>query len=306
MMRAPWMVLAALVSACASAPSEKPALDLAPFTSFDTAAFPGAARVLTGFAPPDDDPAMRIGDAALLGLELHSDGSVERQLLLLEVHVLPLADGGSGGAPVRLEATTDTTMTLEIPTGSEPRLERRTWTVHPVDVRMSRHDADGTLRSESIARLYEEMLATGWWPNTTWGWPRGWHLAHALSLSLQELATTDAVLHDLLFRVVDRPSVWSIATHLGIKVSMVWELAMGEPPRRVAFAGLAAEVGHASCDLRVNGSTAAWLDLFVAQPKGATMVCGGLVGAIARHPTKPGRMAVVRLLATRRAPPPPG
>jgi len=56
-------------------------------------------------------------------------------------------------------------------------------------------------------------------------------------------------------------------------------------PIRVDVPWFAGEVRCGQMDLCING---------------ATMACGGLVGAIARHPTEPGRLAVLRLLATRR------
>src|SRR5690349_7292674 len=104
---------------------------------------------------------MRVGDAALLGLEIRRGGTVERQLLLLEVRALPVTTGANG-APVRLATSVDTKVTLD--TDLDPTVEQRTWTLHPIDVRLARYDADGTLRAESTARLHEEALANGWWP----------------------------------------------------------------------------------------------------------------------------------------------
>jgi hypothetical protein len=131
-------------------------------------------------------------------------------------------------------------------------------------------------------------------------------MAFALTMSLQELAVRDAVLQELVFRVVDEPSLWSVATHLGVNVQLRW----GDdryPPRTVAIdhaPELGDEVRSAMFELRVNGDSAAWVTLLVGKPRGAMRACGGLIGAIAQHPADPERLAVVRLLATRRGPAP--
>lgn len=114
----------------------------------------------------------------------------------------------------------------------------------------------------------------------------------------------DPNLKELLFRIVDAPSVWSIVTSFGVALNLAWAIPPG--PMRADVPWFAGEVRRAQMTMRINGTIAAWVDLFVARPDGATRVCGGLVGAIARHPTERGRMAIVRLLATRRGPPPPG
>ena len=78
------LVVASFAAGCAVPPPPRPPFVLEPFTALRPEHFPGAPSVLSGFAAEDETP-MRIGDAALLGLEVHRDGSIERQLLLLEV-----------------------------------------------------------------------------------------------------------------------------------------------------------------------------------------------------------------------------
>jgi hypothetical protein len=305
------VALAGLAAACAGPAPVPPPFDLAPFTACDPAAFPGAAAVLAGFAAPDDDPAMRIGDAALLGIELHRDGTVERQLLLLEVVDLhwrvpdEVRIGGvvqpdGGGVRVRRRQGFRVTSTGVEGTGSGP--QTRDHLIQPVDVRLTRTVADDRAEAtaedaaatSTVATLYEEPLAVGWWPYAApavdSSQPQRVDAARlhaldhafALTMSMQALAENDPVLQALLFRVVDPPSLWSVVT---------------------SFAGIADEVRPARLELRVNDATAAWATLLVARPRDATRVCGGLVGAIVQHPSDPGRRAVVRLLATRRGAP---
>jgi len=304
------------LAACSSAPPPPPpALDLAPFTALEPSNFPGAAAVLTGFAPTDDDPAMRAGDAALLGLELHRGGAVERQLVLLEVARIPrepvhgvTIDGvpqpDHAGVFFRPSRTFSVTWTRTDSTpGSTPKVERRSHRVHPLEMRLQRLDSWGRLLRTSEATLYEEPLATGFVPYAHRdAQPPASDLAFALTMSLQELATNDDVLQDLLFRIVERPSLWSIATNLGVHVTMTWGTVASDEPT-IVVPEFPDEVRRASLELAVNGSTAAWVTLLAAAPTSSTRACGGLVGAIAQHPTEAGRFAVVRLLATRRGAP---
>jgi len=310
------LVVASLAMGCA-APPPRPPLVLEPFTALRPEDFPGAPSVLSGFATEDGSTPMRIGDAALLGLEVHRDGWIERQLLLLEVadlHWRPaqgvvingVARPDGGGVKVRPSHTFTITWTTRpaADADAEPEVEQRSHAVNPVDVRLTRLDAAGRSLGTSVATLYEQPLATGWWPYTQ---PVRDVVAHdhafALTMSMQELAARDAVLQDLLFRVVDTPSLWSIATHLGVGVVVKWK-ATNPPPAPVAVDGFAGEVRTWPFELQVNGDTASWVTMLVSQPHSGTRVCGGLVGAIAQHPTDPRRLAVVRLLAMRRGPAP--
>lgn len=294
--------LALLAAACAGAPPARPPLELAPFTVLRAENFPGAKSVLAGFAAADDDPRMRVGDAALLGLELHRVDTIERLLLLLEVAEIPKQRDATG-ASVRPSTRVTITSTHKPTDGGEPTTEDRHHDVHPITVRLSRFDAAGSPLRTSQATLYEEPLAFGWWPYTQPASDaHGEDYAFALTMSLQELASRDPVLQDLLFRVVDEPSLWSVAAHLGVQVTLAWE-ASGRAHDAVPVDGFAGEVRPASLELRVNGSTASWVTMLVTKPNGASRACGGLVGAIAQHPNEPGRLAVVRLLATRRGAP---
>ena len=310
-----------LAGACASPPPTRPPLELAPFLTLRAEHFPGAANVLTGFAAPDDDPQLRVGDAALLGLEVHRGSHSERLLLLLEVVDLGwknatnvTIDGVSQQAPASFRYRPAQSFTVTTtrsggppPDGTPAEPDVRTHTVHPVQLRLQRSDAAGTPQRTSTITLFEEPLATGWWPYTQQGaTPRDRDMAFALTMSLQELAGRDPVLQELLFRVVDEPSLWSVATHLGVNVVMRWDDAR-HPPRTVAVEhdrALGDEVRSTMIDLVVNGDSAAWVTLLVARPHSGSRACGGLVGAIAQHASESDRLAVVRLLATRRGPAP--
>ena len=306
--------VAGVVCTACSAPS--PALQPPPLPDVHVESFPGAAGVLAGFAPDDDEP-MRVGDAALLGLEIHRDGAIDRQLLLIEVAdlkwIVPEAVR-IDGAPQPVDVTrvrllrqftvnaSRQTLTEGAPDG-QPVVERRTLSVTPIDVRLTRFDAAGRPLAASVATLYEEPLSTGFWPYASSdGDVVASDYAIVLTISMQELAANDEVLQDLLFRVVDPPSVWSIATHLGVELTLRWQPgdARAAP---VVVAGFAGELRKTSLELVVNGNVATSVTMLVTRPGASLRACGGLVGAVAQHPSDEGRFAVVRLLATRRGAP---
>jgi hypothetical protein len=306
--RAPAAVPALLLlAACAGAPAEitrRWPFDATPLMELGVEDFPGAGKVLSGFAPPDDDPAMRVGDAALLGLEITNGDTVDRVLLLLEVSSLLLdaAVKEDTGEPTRPSFTATQTFRMWNPSTkslSEPETEKVD--VHPVQVELTRFDAAGQSQQLSRVLLFEEPLATGLWPDAdSTASRRDQTLCATLTRTVQGLVNDDAVLQDLLFCVVDKPSLWSIVKFGGVGVVLIF-LSRTEP-EPVELAGATTSSRRVALEVNINAEPGLWVDLAVSKPNGATMVCGGLIGAIARHPNDPRRSAVVRLLGTRRGP----
>ena len=215
-------------------------------------------------------------------------------MLRLEVTSIPHWEYTAGSLTMKGRPSSIATIS---PGPDEPE---RQYKILPVTMQLDRLDADGRCLATSTAEMFEEPLRTGFWPYAL-AEPDDvdLDLAFALTMTLQRLATADPVLQDLLFRIVDRPSLWSVATHLGVTVAMRWGADASpidpQPP-------LTAPLRCTTLELKINGDTASWVDMVVAQTSTTSAACGGLVGAIARHPTEPGRSAVVRLLATRRGP----
>lgn len=292
-----WLPLVG-ATAC-SVVHERTSADLTAVTELRAADFPGADTILRGFAPPDDDPALRVGDAALFGLALTNGGEVQRQLLLLEVTQLDSASAKFADHAITLRPTTEAIVTT---TGSDGTVKRETLTLHDVGVSLRRFDAAGRQLASAGLVLYEEALCTGFWPDADPAASRRDRLlASVLAVSLQNLANGEPTLQQLLFTVVDPPGLWSIATHLGVHVGL--RTGFGDPdaaPPPLLPAATGAEVRRSPMDVAINGSDALWADLLVVRPRGATMVAGGLVAAIARNPRDPGRTATIALLATRR------
>lgn len=293
-------LLPLLLTACATAPVPRPQPTTDPVLALAAADFPGAPSLLHGVDALDDDAAMRPGDAALFALEFTRGTTIERQLLLLEVHALPVATVQVGAQQHVAAKGHDIKLTT---TSSDGTTSVRDYRLRDVDVRFRRFTADGQPLADATATLFVEALRAGWWPDTAPGAARRDNdLATVLTLSLQSLANSEPTLQELLFLVVDRPSLLSIAGHLGVKVVVrsTVDQAQSFLPPLAAASGQPVRV-H-SIDLDVNGAQALFADLLVVEPRAATMLCGGLVGAVARHPTAPDRRVVARLLATRRAP----
>ncbi len=289
-------------ASCATPSAPLPDVDFAPVFAMQPEDF-SRPPIPLAFAAADDGP-MRIGDAALLGVEIHRDGAIERQTLLLEVADIPRlgAHGRAGRVTQTFTITTTHTTVHDAEPTEQPRQwsESKQYSVSQIGMRLSRRAADGSVIASSETMLFEEPLRTGWWPYTLPEPPkRGNDLAFALTLSLQELATSDPLLEELLFRVVDKPGLLSIAANFGVKVVVGWTNE-GAPPRKVDVPWFAGEVRNTRCNLRVQGDAAACIDMLVANPRGAHAAGAGLVGLVARHPIDKGRYAVVRLLATRR------
>jgi hypothetical protein len=302
------VVFFALLASCANAPIVRGEPDTQPLAALDPEFFPGARAILEGMAPVDaEDPDLRVGDAALFALEFRRGSEIRRQLMLLEVVGLPSFDIEVEGKSFRARRISQFRVTQRRE-GEEPKVTELQ--LRDVLVRMRRFEADGEEIASVDAVLYEEALAAGWWPDTD---PRSseeeGRLSSVFALTLQNLVNDEPKLRELLFLVVDPPSLWSLATNLGARVvlhsrsirSVEAEAADGEEDAERGDPVEDETRSHVT-DISVNGKAALFVDLQIVRPRGATMLSGGLVGAVARHPSDPERTAVVRLLATRRGP----
>jgi hypothetical protein len=299
MSRAP--ALAALLAACAAAPGPRPALDLSPLAMIEHATFAGREAILGGFDAPSPAADWRVGDSALFGLEVHRGASVERRLLRLRVARrtgrprIDLRDGRflEGHQTVR------TNVSLRRADG---HATGHTLSLTPIEVQVTHFDADGTERSGSSVELYEELLATGLHPLASGTDEARQIEASLLLFMLQRLGTADPTLGELLFTVVERPSILSVLWHFGVDVRLVGH--EGRPGTSPAGVPDARDVAVLPLDVLVNGSPALHADIVVAPPRHPYAVTGGVLGAVVRHASDPRRVAVLRLLAARRGPPP--
>jgi hypothetical protein len=294
------------------------------------AEFPGAAALLSGFDAATDSGAWETGDRLLFGLRLRKRGEEHRWLMQLEVEFgqAPMrvtATPADGGDPVRFDE-----LQIDLPRGSW------SWTIDingrkhehvltsalcPVKVRV--FDAGGGELGHSSIHLPADLLARGMLEavdvekaaareRTAGSAPpdpeslvaRVLRSVEAIiaAMSLLNVVQEDDLLADYFWQVVEKPSLWSVVTSLGVKatLSMPFEdsaEAASLPP------SLPPQPRAAVIPLRidVNGSPALFADVLATDPRRPLSLCGGMVAASAHHPTDSSVHFDVVLLAARLA-----
>ncbi|MCA8964910.1 MAG: hypothetical protein H6838_11270 [Planctomycetes bacterium] len=287
-----------LVSACAGAPN----VNLAPGPASLTAAeFPGAARLLDGFSPFTFASEWVPGDTVLYGLRLRRGDQQQRWLLRLH-----LDEVDAGGAPLRWD--------LQVNGGLqrfESALSRVTATVA---------DADGNVLGGSRPQMPRDFLARGFAPaceqvrayredhpeaEAGQGFYEGVDarlLAEAVvsAMALLDTVRNDPLLSPILWQVVQRPSLLSVIGNLGVSVVVQPRFLRATetvPPISEMPHGA---VWRVPIDLFVNDAPALVAELVVGTSLPPFGVGGGILAAIARHPSDPEVEFEVLLLAARR------
>lgn len=293
-----------LLTACAGAPQ----VTLSPgAASLAAAEFPGAARLLDGFSPFTFASEWVPGDTVLYGLRLRRGATQQRWLLRLR---LDEVDVDVDAAPLRWDLQVN---------GEMQRFE----SVHS-RVTATVADADGNVLGSSRPRMPRDFLARGFAPaceqvrayreahpdlDTAQGFYDGVDarlLAEAVvsAMALLDTVRNDPLLSPILWQVVRRPSLLSVLGNLGVSVVVqprFLRATQTVPP--------IAEMPHGAVwrvpiDLLVNDSPALVAELVVGTSRPPFGVGGGILGAIARHPSDPDVEFEVLLLAARRGVPP--
>lgn len=300
---------ACLLAACSSPPRPPTGAptprDLAVFETFDTTQFPGAEKLLAGFVTPEEPNPFRVGDAVLFGLVVGDGTEQVRRLLRLEVRDLMTKTFEiDGERPLRSTFRPRHTARVQLtrpPTeGAEQvgEVEAQDIELTPIQLELSLYDEHGAELSRSRAVLYDELLLRGLWPiaRETYESKDGF-LPMVLLHTLQRLGADDEVLSDLLFTVVEKPSLFSVLIRFGVEVVAATQQGSEGPTVRLGDREVRCNV--LPMDLDVNGSRALSVHLFCTEPRMPDAVGAGIVGALARHPSEP-RFAAIRLMGTRR------
>lgn len=309
-------VVPAMLGACVGTPEPDlvtPAatLHLAP------GGFPGAGKLLSGFSPRTKDPTWQKGDAALFGLELTKGEQVHRWLLHLEV--LDLAriagtdnHGNHFDLPILHERSSwGYTSTIR----GEPRQLTVQSDMREVAVRVC--DADGAELGRSQVKLPIDLMTHGLTAAIACAlehYRRDPEFAKfedvaevqpmveglVALIALLNVVQNDHVLEDYFWEVVQKPSLWSVVTSLGVSASITGELQKSVPatdmPHHMTD-GYPAFVMPLRVD--VNDAPALLADIVAVDPSRPYGLCGGIVGATARHPTQKDLRFTVNLLAAR-------
>ncbi|MBL8732383.1 MAG: hypothetical protein JNN13_08445 [Planctomycetes bacterium] len=280
------LLLATLLVAAACRAPEVAELRLATTAPLTAAAFPGASRFAPGFDAVAAASSWQAGDAVLFGLCL-SRGD-ERRHWLLHLRVTePVALARPGDATPTGEALPEVTWTMRIngvPQQFPSRLCRVLVTVA---------DADGNVLGRTEPLLPWQLLARGLQPACEEVVRRRAAsgrlvddeatlrpLAEAVvcTVALLQVVQEDDVLSPILWQVVQRPSLWSVLRHLGAHVVL-----------RPAFQDLRRQADGGSAflvpmTLSVNDVDALHFELLARTPARPFALCGGMLGATARHP----------------------
>ena len=110
-------------------------------------------------------------------------------------------------------------------------------------------------------------------------------------------------LQDILMKILDRPSIWSILLHGGVNsVDFSWQLDHLGPAQASSWdlpAPLSAY--YLPMVLNLNKHPSLRLTLVVAPPRPPLLACGGIVGVLAEKPSDKDTYLTLRVVSARRA-----
>ncbi|MBL9077033.1 MAG: hypothetical protein JNL08_05995 [Planctomycetes bacterium] len=305
-----WLTIAA---ACSTAPAPLVAPDPTVLPTLTAAEFPGAGALR--FDERHDDASWHGDDAVVFALRLRKGEIVHRWLLRLEVllgeELVARVDGGD--SKIRLWENRTWQYSVMKNGQEEPRELRSR--VMPVTVTVS--DEHGKPLTRSMVRLPTRLLGGGLLPAidlTRELVAQGRSTVDAGdtdiepvvaaivgTLALLNVVQEDDALAEYFWQVVEKPSVWSILTGLGVRATMSMEFEHSVPAPRLP-AGLPAVDRAFLVPLRidVNGSPALLADVVAVDARRPYALCGGMVAAVARHPSNPDITFELQLLGAER------
>ncbi len=249
-------------------------------------AFVAAADLPRGFDALAPGVGVAVGDAVLFGLRLQTGEQVRNWFL-----------------HVAVEAIEPVSWTYE--DGKARELVR---------VRSAVHTGDGELLGAETLKLQRDFLerglaracrgegeqrGKGMLNRGPEDWPETFRAQLALS-QLLAIARKSPILRPLLYEVVDMPSLWSVITHLGARMSM---RAHFDDVRVVEGEGIgdaAVPAWSLPHELLINGDPALQNHILVTDPHSPLALCAGILAITSVHPTDPSRVFTMRLVAARR------
>jgi len=263
--------------------------------------FPAPRHLLRGFDYRLPAGPWHVGDEVLFGLRLRRDGDVRHWLLQLRVTEVEAVDAEGKKLPpvdwsLRINGEIETFASelcrAEVVVMDERGKELgRSRPVLPRDF-LSRGMAGACQlvhnrmrgRSASVRRKLDmRPLAE----------------ATVSAVALLQVVQDDSVLAPILWQVIEKPSLWSVVSSLGVDVMMrpsFHNATKADSP----VPGLREPTWRLPIALEVNSTPALNLDLFVTDSTPPFTPAGGLLGATARHPTNPTLDFSLLLLSARR------
>jgi hypothetical protein len=106
---------------------------------------------------------------------------------------------------------------------------------------------------------------------------------------------------DILSEVVAKPSVWSVARHLGVSTDFNYKWSDVRAADATPL-GLSQPAYQLPVRLSLNDKPAVRVQLVVTSPRPPLEACAGILAVYAEHPTEPDRHFFLRLLSAQRGP----
>ncbi|MCA8963679.1 MAG: hypothetical protein H6838_13715 [Planctomycetes bacterium] len=285
MRRCAWLSLFALVAGCASGTVD-PQWATRERDVVAASAFVATSDLPVGFDALESDVGVAVGDEVLFGLRLQR-GDEARDWFL---HVV---------------VVTIEPVSWQYPDGKLREL---------VCVRSAVHAGDGALLGEETLKLERDFLERGLARacrdegrqrgNTLQNrgpddWPESFRAHLALS-QLLTIARKSPILRPLLYEVVDMPSLWSVITHFGARMSMKAHFDDVRTVEGERLGGAAVPAWSLPHELLINGDPALHNHILVTDPHSPLALCAGIVAITSVHPTDSSRVFTMRLIAARR------
>ena len=273
----------------------------------DAGDFPAPGHVLRGFDYRHAEAPWLVGDEVLFGLRLRKEESLQHWLLRIRL--------------VELEAVDDEGQPLSSVSWrlrSNGRIVNHRSRLCRAEVSIM--DEEGNEMATSRPLLPRDFLSRGiasacqmMYSHTHRGDtgevptnfankgldPKPVEQAMVCAIALMQVVQEDSVLSPILWEVIEKPSVWSVVTSMGISVVVSPKFyRVDEAPCPVP--GLHEKTWRLPISLHVNEQNALNLDMFVTDSSSPFGLAGGVLGAVARHPTKASVDFSLLLLSARR------
>ena len=313
-----------------------------PFLSEGLAAeFPGAAKLLSGYDPPDLDAGWLPGDRVLFGLRLRDGEDRRLWLVRLEVqtgkkHVVVSQKNGlvqEESWSHKVDLTTPDGRKIEIASDlMEVAVEVFDENGSPLDWEGKLLKAPGlVVRTSSL--VPERFLRNGFYAASREALrlqeiqgarPRqdlnfSAEIARQLPDETYKLLAAGLVALPALFKpiqdtrslvpivnsVLEKPSLLSVISHLGVRFDIVSNLHLAVLERTPLSPSANPGAYSFPIEFKLNGSPALNCRLWVVPPESPYHLCAGVVSVEAVHPFKAEKRLSMHLLAARRGSPAP-
>jgi len=107
-------------------------------------------------------------------------------------------------------------------------------------------------------------------------------------------------LQELMFKVVDLPSVWSVVGHLGVKTDLQVDSKHFAPANPASWGvPTAPPVYYLPMEFMLNYRPGLRISLAVTTPQPPLLACGGIIGILAEKPSQKDTYLTVRVLSAR-------